>query len=394
MNEVKKIKIFISCPGDIVSELDSIELVVNDLNKTIGRHQSYMLEMLNWKTDTYSQIGVDPQDVINNQMDDRYDILVGIMWLRLGTPTKRDKSGTVEEINRALRSKEKEQLIYFKTEPPLDLTKINPEELQKINSFKKDLSDRGVLFHEFNSMKNFESLFRMQLANLIFDKLLSKQTNLDVSVVINEVEVDKYSHISNLIEEVDNFDEKVLELDIFSSVDIACSHLNLVTNSLNVITEAMTDWTELLNKRTIELTKINYIKDQRLRVSRQETFFNLLANELTDFSTRISNEIPCFSNNFRMVGSSFFNVIFIARKYNYEDLDSILESAHNLKLGSEASLESLALFLKSMIDLPPANFKFNKAKREAEVIIKNLTKETLEGLKLLNETLINSGGII
>lgn len=131
MNEVKKIKIFISCPGDIVSELDSIELVVNDLNKTIGRHQSYMLEMLNWKTDTYSQIGVDPQDVINNQMDDRYDILVGIMWLRLGTPTKRDKSGTVEEINRALRSKEKEQLIYFKTEPPLDLTKINPEELQK-----------------------------------------------------------------------------------------------------------------------------------------------------------------------------------------------------------------------------------------------------------------------
>lgn len=389
MKNVKQIKIFVSCPGDVTDELNSIKLIIEDINKTIGKQQAYVLELLNWKTDTYTQIGSDVQEVINNQIDKEYDILVGVIWLRLGTPTKRDKSGTVEEINRALVNLQKEQLIYFKTEPPTDITKINPDELNKINQFKQDLLDKGVLYHEFSSTSKFESLFRIQLTNLIFDKLLSGQKELETIKNVPKVVEDKYAHISDLIEKVENIDEQTVELDIFNSVEVAESHLNLVTSSLNSMSESMADWTANMSNRTNELNKINNIKDQRLRTSKQKTIINLLANELTDFNQRITNELPNFSENFRKVGSSYSNVILIAKKFNNDEVETIQESAFSLRDNAEVSLESLAELLRTIMDFPPLNFKFNKAKREAELTIKNLTVETMEGIKLLNEALKN-----
>lgn len=340
------------------------------------------------ENDTYTQIGSDAQEVINNQIENQYDILIGLIWLRLGTPTKRDKSGTVEEINRALNNKEKEQLIYFKTTPPTDITKINPDELSKINLFKKDLGSKGVLYHEFPSSTKFESLFRIQLTKLIYDKLSNNDLPKKVEDInLPEIVEDKYSHITSLIAEIENFDEKNIELDVFNSIEVAESHLNLVTTSLNSMSESMNDWTVKMESRTKEISAINNIKDQRLRIAKQKTIINLLATELLDFNNRIKNELPVFSENFRKVGSSYSKVLLIAKNFNSEEVESIQESANNLRDTSENSLESLAFLLRSIIELPPLNFKFNQAKRETEIIIKDLTLETMEGIKLLNEAL-------
>lgn len=390
MKQVKQIKLFVSCPGDITHELDSIKLVVDEINKTSGEQNSYVLRLINWKTDTYTQIGSDAQEVINNQIESQYDVLIGLLWLKLGTPTKRDKSGTVEEINRALKNKEKEQLVYFKTASPTDITKINPEELLKINEFKKDLGSKGVLYHEFSSTTKFESLFRIQLTKLIYDKLSSNNTQNDTTNNnLPEIVEDKYSHITSLIAEVENFDEKAMELDIFNSVETATSHLNLVTTSLNSMTESMNDWSVKLKSRTKEMNTINKIKDQRLKTAKQKTMINLLATELLDFKNRIQNELPIFSENFRKVGSSYSKVILIVKRFDTDQVESIQASIKSLLENSEKSLENLAIMLRTIMELPPLNFKFNKAKRETEITIKDLTLETLEGIKLLNEALKN-----
>lgn len=98
METINKIKLFISCPGDITNEIDSIKMIVKNINKTSGQQNHFLIETVHWDEDTYTEIGNDGQEIINRQID--YDILVGLMWLRIGTPTKRDKSGTIEEINR------------------------------------------------------------------------------------------------------------------------------------------------------------------------------------------------------------------------------------------------------------------------------------------------------
>ncbi|MYD31374.1 MAG: DUF4062 domain-containing protein, partial [Nitrospira sp. SB0661_bin_20] len=59
------------------------------------------MDVVRWETRTTPGFGKDPQDVINKQISDAYDIFIGIMWTRFGTPTPRAGSGTEEEFLRA-----------------------------------------------------------------------------------------------------------------------------------------------------------------------------------------------------------------------------------------------------------------------------------------------------
>ena len=47
-------------------------------------------------------MGSDPQQIINSQVSDEYDIFIGILWTRFGTPTERAGSGTEEEFSWSL----------------------------------------------------------------------------------------------------------------------------------------------------------------------------------------------------------------------------------------------------------------------------------------------------
>lgn len=388
MKEIKQIKIFISCPEDIIDELSSIQLITEEINKTSGKQNSYNLELLNWKTDTYTQVGTDAQEVITHQLESEYDILVGLLWQKIGTPTKRDKSGTIEEINRAISNEEKEQLIYFKTTPPDNLNLINPDQLTKINSFKKELSSKGVLYKEFISTRNFESLFRINLTNLIIEQVLAPKKRL-AETKPSKTNEDKYSSITDLITEVEDKDEDTLGLDIFNLVEETTSYLNMISASLSSMTNSLKDLTTNLTKRTGELRKFIKIKDDRLRISKVKTVANLLANELDEFNNRINNELPVFSENFTSVGHAYSKVMLAASSYDYGDTSGIKESAIKFRDSVEDSTESCATLLRAVMKWPPVNPKFNKSKRETELTLKNLTKEMLEGLILLNEAIKN-----
>jgi hypothetical protein len=58
-----------------------------------------------WELDATPQFGLDPQAAVNEQLVDSSDILVAILWTRLGSPTPRSPSGTVEEITRFVDAK-------------------------------------------------------------------------------------------------------------------------------------------------------------------------------------------------------------------------------------------------------------------------------------------------
>jgi hypothetical protein len=43
-------------------------------------------------------MGAPPQTIINQQVLDKFDLLVGVFWTRVGTSTENHLSGTIEEI--------------------------------------------------------------------------------------------------------------------------------------------------------------------------------------------------------------------------------------------------------------------------------------------------------
>jgi hypothetical protein len=54
----------------------------------------------NWRTHSHPAAGARPQALLNKQVVDRCDILVGVFRLRFGTPTGVADSGTEEAIRR------------------------------------------------------------------------------------------------------------------------------------------------------------------------------------------------------------------------------------------------------------------------------------------------------
>ncbi len=297
MKQTQLIKLFISCPSDISSELDSIRVIVDEINKTSGKQGQYIIDTLNWDVDTYTAIGTDAQDVINSQIDDQYDILVSLVWQKLGTPTKRDKSGTVEEINRALSNPDKSALIYFKTTIE-NLNDINLQELQKINDFKSELSSKGVLYKEFNTSSEFETKFRINLTSLVSDLLQGKVVSTHTSATKKDAN-NKYSDLDEFLNNVENQDESLLDVDIFNLVEEGLTYLNNITTSMSSFTTTIEDFAHRLTFRTKEINDIKHIRDEKLKVAKSKTVFNLLSGELDDFASRIGAELPIFTDNFR-----------------------------------------------------------------------------------------------
>jgi hypothetical protein len=82
-----RIRVFTASPGDVPQERDIVTVVVDELRRTIAPIISAELQAGSWITHAWPNIGEDVQDVINREIGD-YDVFVGVMWKRFGTPYK------------------------------------------------------------------------------------------------------------------------------------------------------------------------------------------------------------------------------------------------------------------------------------------------------------------
>jgi hypothetical protein len=174
---VKRLRIFIASPGDVSEERDIVSnVVIPEIqrifgdNQLLGNKHQIELEAIRWETHAWPDVGDDAQDVINQEIG-AYDILVGIMWKRFGTPTKRAGSGTGEEFERAYEYfkayKKPKIMFYFRTAPFYTTTSSELAQFQKVVKFRGKLEELGVLFWEYNSPLQFERNVREHLIRQI-----------------------------------------------------------------------------------------------------------------------------------------------------------------------------------------------------------------------------------
>ena len=86
---------FIASPGDVSVEREALAGLIAELNQVIDAvapEKKISLEAVDWKKDAVPS-GGRPQEVINKYIGE-YDILVGVMWTRFGTPSGVAGSGT------------------------------------------------------------------------------------------------------------------------------------------------------------------------------------------------------------------------------------------------------------------------------------------------------------
>jgi tetratricopeptide (TPR) repeat protein len=166
---LQNVRIFVASPGDVTKEREHLRQVADKLNQSIAHELGFNVEIVGWETHVIPEMGERPQAIINKQIDP-YDVFVGVMWKRFGTPTGEAESGTEEEFNIAFECRKKFGtpciLFYFNQEPFMPRTPQDLKQMEKVMEFRDRLSQEG-LFWEYTGSESFRDIVDTHLSRLI-----------------------------------------------------------------------------------------------------------------------------------------------------------------------------------------------------------------------------------
>jgi len=92
------LNVLIASPSDVGKEREIVTKVIHDWNASHFASTGIILIPVKWESHAYPAMGGRPQAIITKQIVESGDILIGIFGYRLGTPTGKVQSGTIEEI--------------------------------------------------------------------------------------------------------------------------------------------------------------------------------------------------------------------------------------------------------------------------------------------------------
>lgn len=180
---VRNIRVFVASPGDVNSERERVGRVAESINRVEGQSRGFRLEVWDWRNCATPALG-SPQDLINPAVD-RADIVVLILWQRFGTRTSRARSGTAEEVTRAIERWEKTGrpllLAYFGTKPsppPRDTRAV--AQLRGVASFRAWVEKRA-LNAEFGSEEEFSEKLSQHLRSVV-DQILTASNDKSTAI--------------------------------------------------------------------------------------------------------------------------------------------------------------------------------------------------------------------
>jgi len=158
------LRVFVASPGDVSLEREMLCTVVDELNEEIDPPKDWSLEAVRWQTHAAPGAGR-PQAVINEQIGG-YDVFVGIMWRRFGTPTGVAASGTEEEYQIAYQKWQSNPglvLMFYFCEAPFYPTTVDElEQMKRVLLFRQDLEGKGLAW-KYGSSDEFAGDIRKHL---------------------------------------------------------------------------------------------------------------------------------------------------------------------------------------------------------------------------------------
>lgn len=398
MKKVSVLRIFLASPSDVKAERQMFFALKEELDFLVGKDKNIKFEIVNWEKNTYPGKGDDAQDVINNQIDNQYDVFLGIFWQRFGTPTNRYESGTMEEYENAKAKYEMDKdnthiMMYFKTEGNQNVYDIDLEQFQKVKNFRQRISEEdGILFSEFEKTEDFRNLALLHISNLVSQKFSRKKPVAKRKIIskkndkIIDNTSDKYELLAMKIDKGDY----TLEFENFiEDVEKTVGFFSDLTTTTNKLTVAMNFFTTKTGERTKQLNRVKTIKDERLKLSKAKQISNEYALDLDKYSEDFETLLPEFREAISNSIQSYSEIVLKAINSNTLDeagKDELLENIPVFAESVDGAIEGTASFLETFTKMNTHfTSKFSTAKRRAELATNNMFKELLRTKKLLKE---------
>lgn len=175
--------VMIASPGDVASERSITRDVVYEWNAVHSNSRKIVLLPIGWESHSSPEMGASPQSIINNQILEKCDILVGVFWTRIGTATDEYASGTVEEIERHIELG-KPAMLYFSSQP-VAMDTVDLEQVGNLKKFKESCRSRG-LYESYDSHSDFKTKFYRHLQLKVNEHPLFKGSAPEETAEVSE----------------------------------------------------------------------------------------------------------------------------------------------------------------------------------------------------------------
>ena len=265
--------VLIASPSDVQKERDMAREVIWIWNYLHSERTKIVLMPVGWETHTAPAMGDRPQAIINKQMLGRCDLLIGIFWTRLGSPTGQEVSGTVEEIKEH-REKGKPLMLYFSSVPvhpdSLDITQY-----ELLKGFKEQCKKDGLI-DTYDDIAEFKDRLTRHLIKTVddneyFKNLLNESISSELpeaSTVLAPGPQLSQEARDLLLEAAASNDGYVLRVMTSGGLTIQTNKKNMVTNPKDARCQAL--WESALNYlRQNGLLEDRGYKGEVFRVTRE-----------------------------------------------------------------------------------------------------------------------------
>jgi len=148
----------------VESERQAIREVIHAWNAANSLYRGVYLEPVLFETHVTLQTGDRPQAIVNRQLVNSCDILIGTFWTRLGTHTGKAESGTVEE-SEEFRKAGKPVLLYFSSVPVVP-DEVNAKQYNILLKFKERCEKEGLV-SSYKSIGNLQTQLQRHITSTI-----------------------------------------------------------------------------------------------------------------------------------------------------------------------------------------------------------------------------------
>jgi hypothetical protein len=368
------VRAFVASPGDLAEERAVLADVIDELNRTWSRTIRLRIDLIGWETDTFPNVGSYPQAVINEQIGDSYDIFIGLMGARFGTPTSAFGSGTEEEFERAYRKWQADPnatciMFYFKT-AAVNPMEVDIEQLQKVRAFRTRIGTAGVYSFNFTSREQLAQHLRLHLPQAI-DRWVPRPG----ASTVNATPPVSLPAAPGEQEELGLLDYIELCSQSFIKTTEAISRFGQANDEISIALQTRTQQMDALKQPG---RPFDHATATRVVL--------LTAQDINSFASRVEAETPIFKRSYKEAMAYLGSMAALSVEDFAPDRQSLVE-LRDVIAAQEQQIDSGLASLISMRDtvygLPRISAIFNKAKQRTGRALAAFATE-LETTKQLN----------
>lgn len=359
---VLEFRVIVASPSELYETRRAVFEVIQELNRTF-EGQGISIRGLGWEEYATPGVGNEIQEVISAQLLREYDILIALFATRLGTPTERHLSGTVEEIEHAIANTSSSMgkyrvQIYFKDRIE-SASNISINEFAKLSEFRDQLGPRGVLYKLFRDDDQLRPEIRVNLQRPILEYLRNNEADSFSLTPSKPADVAEHSEKPN------NTKVEHEDFGILDQAEEAEKAIELSVVSINRINELIVEIGTETNRQVAEMENTLI---SNASAADKKTFINHFAEFLKSRASALEQEARIARVNFgRFTGA----VVVIAgvqkesdRPEQYkEELAVFLGVAETILANLAKSRMSVAGFRSAVANIPRITVQFNQAKR-------------------------------